>query len=188
MPEPYIGEIQAFAFASGNEGFRQGAWLPCNGQLVQISTNQPLFAVLGLRYGGDGITTFGLPNLNGRAAIGQGQGPGLTDRILAQQVGTPTVSLDVSMMPSHTHGLQLGTDPSGAGGPGPGANNSSALLNPNIPGFAAELDANRTYLSTTTVVDTGQGAPHENMQPYLSLAWYISTEGIYPNFAEDKPA
>src|SRR6266496_5051174 len=106
MADPFLGEIRIFA---GN--FAPRGWAVCNGQLLAISQNTALFSLLGTTYGGDGRTTFGLPNLQGRAPMHQGQGPGLTPRTLGEQAGSQTVTLIANEMVSHNHAMVASTSP-----------------------------------------------------------------------------
>jgi ribosomal protein S18 acetylase RimI-like enzyme len=113
MSDPFIGEIQAFAFPFAVGGFQNGQWAACLGQILPINSNTPLFSLIGTTYGGNGTTTFGLPNLNGHIVTSQGQGPGLSDRLLGETWGETQVTLMSQQMASHTHALQLG---GGSGG------------------------------------------------------------------------
>lgn len=176
MADAYIGEIRIFA---GN--FAPKGWALCNGQLMAISQNTALFSILGVQYGGDGKTTFALPNLMGRTAIGQGAGPGLTPRSVGEAVGSQVVSLLASQMPMHAH-TPMGyskkgstSDPTnavwgeysvgGRGGQTP------------VPLFAATPDA---QMSPVALNSTGGGQPHNNMQPFLAMNYIICLQGEFP--------
>ena len=169
MPDPFIGEIKIFA---GN--FAPRNWAFCNGDLVAISQNTALFSLLGTTYGGDGRTTFALPNLEGRAPMhaGEGTGPGLTHRQLGQTGGATTTHLTVTQMPRHNHPV-LGSSNATSAGP------SSNL----------GVGAARMYSATGTAVamagekieNTGGGAPHNNRQPLLGLNFIIALQGIFPS-------
>ena len=173
MAYPYIGEIQAFAF-----GYCPLDWLPCDGRLVPINQFTPLFALIGTTYGGDGTSTFGLPNLVGRVAMSQGQGPGLTLRTIGDDVGDAAVALIEGEMAWHTHGLQLGdrTTPNGTAAP----SGTSVAIDPTFNGFVA-LPGNTT-LAPTAVGLTGGSQAHPNTQPTLAMIYCIATAGEFPSF------
>lgn len=176
MAEPFIGEIQAFAF-----NFVPRGWAVCNGTTLSIAQNTALFSLLGTTYGGNGTTTFMLPNLVGRAACNMGQGPGLTQRSIGSGFGTDTMTLDSSQMPSHSHSLELFAqrDPEKrAGSPAPGY----ALTTPlgNSP-FAAG-DSPATAFAPSLIGTAGGNQPHQNTQPYLAINFCIALEGLYPSF------
>jgi microcystin-dependent protein len=176
--EGMIGEVRLFA---GN--FAPKNWALCSGQIINIASNTALFSILGTTYGGNGTTTFMLPDLQGRTAIGAGNGPGLSARPLGAKGGGDTVTLVVSEIPAHTHGA-LGTlVPACNGGPGddssPGGN------------FVAEA-ASDLYTSTANVtmgpsavtislLPVGGNGPHENQQPYLGMNYVICMYGIFPS-------
>lgn len=184
MSTPFLGEIRTFA---GN--FAPKGWASCSGQLLSIAQNNALFSLLGTDYGGDGITTFALPDLRGRAVIGQGQGPGLSPYSVGQQTGAETVTLIVSQIPSHTHDVRAFTaaatspDPSGLALAQPGDANPEApqvgkslfYLNPAIG------SPNTAALPADTIQPAGGSQPHENMSPYLALFYIIALQGIFPS-------
>lgn len=174
MSEPYVGEIQAFAF-----GFCPDKWLPCDGRPLSIQRYTPLFSLIGTYYGGDGRTTFNLPNLVGRVAVSQGQGQGLTPRVLGEQIGEATVTLLQPQMPMHTHGLQLGDRSATNGTAGP-TGGSNVAIDPGFNGFVPP-PANTT-LAATAMVPAGSSQPHPNTQPTLAMIYCIATEGIFPSF------
>jgi microcystin-dependent protein len=180
MSDPYLGEIQAFAFPYTG-GFNN-TWVPCFGQLLSIQQFSTLFSLLGITYGGNGTTNFGLPNLNGFITNGQGNGPGLQPRSMGDVLGSPTVTLNVQQMGSHAHGLQLGAKTATGAQLGPGAAGTSAAIDPVINGFVAP--PTNVNLATNAITFTGQGQAHDNMQPYQAIVWYIATSGIYPSFGE----
>ncbi len=172
--EPFIGEIKMFA---GNFAPRNFAL--CNGQLLQISQYQALFSLLGTTYGGDGRTTFGLPDLRGRAPIHFGTGPGLSDKRLGQKGGQESVALTVNNLPAHNHTAQLNADSTVATSDKPG-NGLPARNAGSTPQYG---DTVNTALNTAavTVDNTGGNAPHTNMQPYLTINYIIALQGIYPS-------
>jgi microcystin-dependent protein len=169
MANPFLAEIRIFA---GN--FAPTGWALCNGQLLPISQNTALFSLLGTYYGGDGKTTFALPNLQGAAPIHQGQGPGLSQRFLGEQSGEPSVTLLQSEMPSHSHALngtnQLQNLPDPAGHTAARANANAYVQSP----------TSYTQMNPRAVGTTGDGAPHNNMPPFLTLTFIIALQGVFP--------
>ena len=168
MASAFIGQIQLFGF-----NFAPRGWALCNGQILSIAQNTALFSILGTTYGGDGRTTFGLPDLRGRAAVHMGQGPGLSDYQLGQNGGEPTHTLLASEMPAHTHGMQASTATT-ALLPAPPNN---VLAGANIWAAPASL----TSLAPETIASTGGGQPHENMSPYQAVSYCICLQGIFPS-------
>lgn len=168
MSEPFIAEVKIFA---GN--FAPRGWAFCNGQLLPISQNTALFSLIGTTYGGDGRTTTGLPNLQGRAPMHWGNGPGLTNRRIGEKVGSEKVPLAASQMPAHGHGLNAASnltqaDPGNTVSFGPG---------PIYSGGGNSQDMAGEALGSAG----GTGAPHNNMQPYLGLYFVIALQGVYPS-------
>jgi microcystin-dependent protein len=171
MSDPFIGEIRIFA---GN--FAPRGWAFCNGQLLSISQNTALFSLLGVTYGGDGRTTFALPDLQGRVPMHAGRGPGLTTRSLGQQGGVESVTLAASQMPQHTHALQATTDPATLNAP-----TTTRTLARSRGGFAYQSGGGTgATLSSQTLADAGGSQAHNNMQPYLALSFIIALQGIFP--------
>jgi len=172
VSEPFIAEIRIFA---GN--FAPRSWAFCNGQLLPISQNTALFSLIGTIYGGDGRTTTALPNLQGRAPMHPGNGPGLTTRRLGERAGATTATLSEAQMPNHNHVLQAAVYP--AEDPGP-AGNSFAR---SVGGMAYQNDTtnNLVALDPDAVPSTGGSAPHNNRQPYLGLNFIIALQGLYPS-------
>jgi microcystin-dependent protein len=171
MSDPFIGEIRMFA---GN--FAPNGWAYCNGQLMTISENDALFALIGTAYGGDGQTTFALPDLGGRIPVGQGQGPGLTNRILAQQYGSENVTLLSTQMPAHTHTLIA----SGVAATTSSPNGSVVAAQPDDSVFIGGV-APTVVMRTDQVAMDGGDQPHDNMAPYLGLNFIIALVGIFPS-------
>jgi microcystin-dependent protein len=174
--EEFIGIIKIFA---GN--FAPRGWALCNGQILSIAQNTALFSILGTTYGGNGMTTFALPDLRGRAPIGTGQGPGLSNFMLGETGGVESVTLTTGQIPAHNHALNV--------------NDGDATVHKptNTAVIAAPVDVNgdgvNDYLSTTTnatlspnsIGSTGGNQPHENRVPYLGVSYIICLEGIFPS-------
>ena len=178
--EPMIGQVMLFA---GN--FAPRGWALCNGQLLPISQNQALFSILGTTYGGDGRTTFGLPDLRGRVPIHAGQGPGLTDRRLGSKGGNETQMLTVANLPAHHHDIRGSVDipvnkKMVSGKPNKGNKNAAAqgsLLH-------STTDSKDKYTGSTlsaTTKNTGSNQAFNAMQPYLTINYVIALQGLYPS-------
>jgi microcystin-dependent protein len=172
MSDPFVAEIRIFA---GN--FAPQGWAFCDGQILPISQNTALFALLGTTYGGDGESTFRLPDLQGRAPMHAGQGPGLSDRDLGESGGVETVSLLGSEMPVHAHGMLANNLQATTFSP-----DANSAIARSVGGFA--YDDNPALLSSTlndsVVGNFGGGVPHTNMQPYLTLTFIIALVGVFP--------
>lgn len=176
MSEPYLGEIRLFA---GNFAPRYNAL--CNGQTMSIAQNSALFSLLGTYYGGNGTTTFNLPNLQGRLPVGQGQGPGLSNYTIGETIGTESVTLTTGQMPAHTHLLlpQAGNATQNL----PGGQYPSGLQAP-FQGFYVK-DANKTGnpipLNANALQNTGGSQPHENRMPSMAISIIIALQGVFPS-------
>lgn len=166
MAQPYVGEIRMFG---GN--FAPAGWMFCEGQLLPIAENETLFQLIGTTYGGDGQTTFGLPDLRGRVPIHQGSGV-----ILAEMGGAEEVTLTVNQIPSHSH-LPLAN--SGTGSSSDPTNNFWAAQ-PALLQYSGAGSAN-INLAANTLGPTGGSQPHTNFQPYLCVDFIISLFGIFPS-------
>jgi microcystin-dependent protein len=173
MSEPFIAEIRMFG---GN--FAPRGWAFCNGQILSIAQNTALFSLLGTTYGGNGQTTFGLPNLQDRSPMHQGQGPGLTPRVLGEISGQENVTLLASQMPTHTHQAQA--DASGGGQTSPANATWGAGGRGRPPAYAAN-PAPGAALSPQALVPTGGNQPHNNRSPYLGVSFIIALQGIFPS-------
>lgn len=171
--DPYVGEIRLFA---GN--YAPIGWALCDGSVMYIQQNPALFTIIGNTYGGDAKTTFALPNLLGKAPMGQGSGPGLTPRAFAAKVGEKTQTLSLDQIPNHTHVPKASSattngvaDPSnavwGAKGNIPASNRA----------YAADANSAMNPLALSPV---GGGQPHNNMQPFVALNFIIALEGVFP--------
>jgi len=170
MSEPFIAEIKMFG---GNFAPRNFAM--CSGQLLSIAQNTALFSLLGTTYGGDGKSTFALPNLQGRAPMHPGQGPGLSLHDLGETGGTEIVTLLASEIPVHSHALRANTiDLGDTNVPSP-----NASLAQSSGGTLYQTVANTT-MAAETLATSGGGQPHNNMQPYLTLYFNIALQGVFP--------
>jgi microcystin-dependent protein len=171
MSQPYVGEIRMFA---GN--FAPAGWMFCEGQLLPISEFDTLFNLIGTTYGGDGQSTFGLPDLRGRIPVHVGTGAGST-YTLAQTGGAETVTLNINMIPAHSHPLVASTNTA-----------QTASVSNNVTG-ATNSSANQFYRQATpaqpmapnSIGSTGGSQPHDNFQPYLCIDFIISLFGVYPS-------
>jgi microcystin-dependent protein len=173
MTDPFLAEIRAFA---GN--YAPSGWALCNGQLMPISQNTALFSLLGTTYGGDGRVTFGLPDLTGSAPMQQGQGPGLSPRYLGESGGSPTVSLQASEMPTHTH-IPMAVAATGNTGSPIGATWAQATYGKGTSRAYSTAVPN-VAMSPQSSLPAGGGQPHNNMPPYLCLSFIIALQGIFP--------
>jgi len=171
MSSPFVGEIRMFA---GN--FAPRGWALCDGQLLAVAQNDALFSLFGTIYGGDGRSTFGLPDLRGRVPIHQGSGPGLTDRRIGAKAGAERVSLTANELPSHTHALKgsnnFGSDTSPVSGVP--ATGSGVNLYNNAP-------ATTTSMDNEAVTSTGGAQAHDNIQPFLCVNFIVALLGVYPS-------
>lgn len=170
MGTPYIGEIRMFG---GN--FAPVGWAFCNGQLIDIAENEVLFNLIGTTYGGDGQSTFALPDLRGRIPIHQGTGPDGDTHVTGQLAGTESVTLTVNQLPNHGHSMM-------------GAMKDGSQTSPqnHIPADSATIapyinDPPDGSMNTQAIHTTGGGQPHENMQPFLAVSFIISLFGIFPS-------
>lgn len=182
--EGTIGEIRLFA---GN--FAPRAWAFCNGQLLPIAQNQALFSILGTTYGGDGRTTFALPDLRGRVPVHPGNGPGLTDRRLGARGGAETVTLNQQNLPSHTHAASATVTPPALGVEGDTASPAGAIPaksgqgEPDYHAGAVGADGvtMAPYEAPVTVGNTGGNVPFDNMPPFTGINFIICLQGIFPS-------
>jgi microcystin-dependent protein len=177
MSEPFVAEIRIFPF-----NFAPTGWAMCNGQLMPISQNTALFSLVGTFYGGDGQSTFALPNLEGAAPMHPGLGPGLAQRFLGEAAGVETITLTTSEMPAHTHSMMA------RAAAGNTTNPTNAVTATTSWVAGTSFGAVNAY-STTVPADTpmsatlavsGGGLPHSNLQPYLTLNFCIALQGVFP--------
>jgi len=173
MSEPFIAEIRIFA---GN--FAPRGWAFCNGQLLPIAQNTALFSLIGTTFGGDGRTTTGLPNMQGRAPMHPGRGPGLTSRRLGQRGGTETVTLTEAQMPSHTHTMKASGSPGELQAPG---NTRALARSRGAAAYQTDASNNLVSLSPNALPQTGGSQSHDNIQPYLTMNFIIALDGLYPS-------
>jgi len=170
--DAFVAEIRIFA---GN--FAPLGWAFCNGQIMPIAQNTALFSLIGTTYGGNGQSTFALPDLRGRTPLGAGQGPGLTPRTIGEAAGAPTVTLAAMELPTHSHaanavaGGATNTSPTGAVWA-----NQAGRTPP--PAYASTTNA---FFGMGALSPVGGGQPHNNMPPYLAVNFIIALQGIYPS-------
>jgi microcystin-dependent protein len=170
--DPFLGEIRLLGF-----GWAPNGWALCDGSLLAIAQNTALFSLLGTTYGGNGTTTFALPDLRGRVPVGQGQGPGMSPITMGQVGGEPAHTLLGNEIPPHSHPVNAAqnastTNPSGA----VMANDSRGTL---VNIYAGQADG--TVMNPAMVGPNSGGAPHNNMQPFLGMNYCIALQGIYPS-------
>ncbi len=168
MADQFVGEIRLVGF-----NFAPLGWANANGSLLPISQNTALFSLLGINFGGNGQTTFGLPNLDGRAAVGFGQGPGLANYNLGQSFGENSVTITNTTMPAHSHPRAVSTaraDRSNATG------NIAAVTSDAVYGNPATA----VSMASTAQSATGLGQPHNNLMPSIVLRYIIALQGIFP--------
>jgi microcystin-dependent protein len=173
MADPFLGEIRPVGFNFAPQG-----WALCNGQTLPIAQNTALYSLLGTSFGGNGTTTFALPNLQGSTALGMGSGPGLSPYSIGQAVGSATVTLPVSQLGSHNHPAMAD------GGRGPSANSNTpagtswaSLASADFPYSSATPNV---VLSANSTAPAGGNIPHNNLMPYLTINFVIALQGIYP--------
>ena len=169
MADPFVAEIRIFPF-----NFAPKGWAWCNGQLLPLSQNTALFSLLGTTYGGDGKSTFALPDLEGRAPMHPGQGPGLSLHDLGETGGSETVSLLESEMPAHSHSVSASLLP--ADSPNPTGAYMAVPANDNI----YTNPANLVFMAAEALPPAGGDQPHNNLQPYLTFYFCIALQGVFP--------
>ena len=167
MSDQFLAEIRIFPF-----NFAPTGWAFCDGQIMPISQNTALFALLGTTYGGDGKSTFALPDMQGNVPMQQGQGQGLSERFLGEMSGVESVTLLVSEIPVHTHTASMSVRPADTLDPtGLALGVGNAVYHTNAP---------NQQLAPQALSPTGGGLPHNNMMPYLTLNFCIALQGIFP--------
>jgi microcystin-dependent protein len=170
VADPFVAEIRIFPF-----NFAPKGWAWCDGQLMPLSQNTALFSLLGTTYGGDGKSNFALPDLQGRAPMHPGQGPGLSLHDLGETGGSETVTLLESEIPAHSHTLRALSDPGDLFGP----QGRSIARSQNGSAFQNSA-SNLTPMAPQALAPTGGNAPHNNMQPYLTFYFCIALQGVFP--------
>ncbi|HEX3467178.1 MAG TPA: tail fiber protein [Candidatus Elarobacter sp.] len=176
MANPYLGEIRLFPFNFAPQG-----WAMCNGQALPISQNTALFSLIGTYYGGNGTSTFQLPDFRSRLPIHQGQGAGLSAYVIGQYGGSENVTLTTQQMPSHTHLVYADGDASSNNSPSPQDNAMATFATgSNIYATAAGLKKAVT-MNPLMIAAAGGTQPHNNIQPFLVITFCIALEGIYPS-------
>lgn len=171
MAEPYVGEIRLFA---GN--FAPLGWALCDGSVLSIAENEVLFNLIGTTYGGDGQTTFALPDMRGRVPLHQGAGPNLSPRVIGQSAGAEQVTVSPAQLPSHNHQLNATTNAASAGSALAGSLTGAAATTNfygSTPGGGA--------LASQAMLTAGGSQPHNNMAPFLGLNFIISLFGVFPS-------
>lgn len=169
MSEPFVGEIRMFA---GN--FAPRGWAFCDGQLLSVSQNDALFSLMGTIYGGDGRTTYGLPDMRGRIPLHAGSGPGLTPRRLGAKFGTENETLTVNQLPSHSHNWQASTDAANT------RDTAGNVLAQSIPDIY-NTRRSPINLNTSSVSNVGGSRSHTNLMPFLCINFIVALFGIYPS-------
>lgn len=173
MSDPFVAEIRIFGF-----NFAPTGWALCDGQLMPISQNTALFSLLGTTYGGDGKSTFALPDMQGNAPLFWGQGPGLSDYALGEVTGSETVTLIQTEMPFHGHQMQADTlDPADSNLPSPAASYGQSTGGTLYQDNPADPQAFLDPLATQVV---GNSFPHNNMMPFLTFNFCIALQGVFP--------
>lgn len=170
MADPFVAEIRIFPF-----NFPPKGWAFCDGGLLPLSQNTALFSILGTTYGGDGKSTFALPNLQGKAPLHRGRGAGLTERLLGEEGGDETVTLLVNEIPVHTHLPNCNDQDGGLISP----NNHSWALTDEINVYVKNGVADAP-MSSQALSEAGGNLPHNNMPPYLTLNFCIALQGVFP--------
>jgi microcystin-dependent protein len=179
MAEPFVGQIALFAFP-----FAPAGWAMCHGQAVSIAQNTVLYSIIGSAYGGDAKTYFNLPDLQARAAVGSGQGPGLSNYSIGDAGGAATTTLKEGELALHSHVVGVGIDPANAVTP---ADNGLAKANERIGAdnyyvhlYSPNPQFARDGLAPNTIGFAGGSGPHNNMQPYLAMNFCIALTGVFP--------
>ena len=171
MAQPYVGEIRMFA---GN--FAPAGWMFCEGQTLPISENETLFQLIGTTYGGDGQSTFALPDLRGCIPIHQGQGPGISQSyVIGEKAGVEAVTLTTQQIPAHNHNMLAST----AAATNPSPNGNILAASPTISSYV--IDVAGPQLASGAVQGTGGSQPHENLMPIQCISFIISLFGVFPS-------
>jgi microcystin-dependent protein len=172
MADPFVAEVRVFGF-----NFPPKGWAFCDGQLMPISQNTALFSLLGTMYGGDGKSTFALPDLQGRVPISSGQGAGLSQYFVGEETGSETETLLISEIPAHNHNIMTQVQPAGSN-----TADSASSISRSVGGsaFKATPFGTTANLAPEAMTVTGASLPHNNMMPYLTLNYCIALQGVFP--------
>ncbi|MEG0182735.1 MAG: tail fiber protein [Stenotrophomonas sp.] len=174
MSTPYVGEVRLFPY-----NFAPVGWFDCDGRLLSIAEYDVLFNLIGTTYGGDGVNTFGLPNLSGRVPIHQGTGNGLSPYVIGQLAGSESVTLTGAQLPAHTHAFNAVNSAASSPAPGPalqlGSVSGDTLYTSSVDGIGSG------NLAPTAVTYIGGNQPHENTMPSLVVRYCIAWAGVYPS-------
>jgi microcystin-dependent protein len=177
MAQPYVGQIMIIGC-----NFAPAGWMLCQGQLLPISEYETLFQLIGTTYGGDGQSTFGLPDLRGRVPLHMGQGPSLSSYVIGQAAGVESVTLTTQQIPTHNHLSQIAGSPAPASTPGNNILANEAIGNAQATCFSyGPFGGTQSALATATLAITGGSQPHENRQALLVLNFIISLFGVFPS-------
>lgn len=171
MSEPFLAEVRLFGF-----NFAPRGWAQCDGQILPIDQNQSLYSLLGTTYGGDGRTTFALPELRGRAAAHEGTGAGLPTKSLGQKGGFESVALAAAEMPPHTHQLVGDASPANSNSP-----SGRRYAQTGTPIYHAPDAPNAVAMNASALGSTGANFAHDNMQPYQAINFCIAVQGVFPS-------
>lgn len=174
MADPFVGEIRMVGF-----NFAPTGWALCNGQILSISQNTALFSLLGTNYGGNGISNFALPNLQGMAPMDQGQGAGLSQRVMGETDGVPAVTLLFNEIPLHAHAPKAAAA-GNSGAPGPTLTFEGGGGRGKPPAYAPYLSTAAVSMANTAVGFSGGSQPHNNLPPYLTVNFIIALVGVFP--------
>jgi microcystin-dependent protein len=172
MADPFVAEIRIFPFTFAPKG-----WAFCNGQLLPLSQNTALFSLLGTFYGGDGKSTFALPNLQGSVPVAQGQGQGLSEYFLGQQGGSQTETVIQAEMPLHTHTMQASGDPGDNNVPAPTVSFAGGA---GVAPYVNDNQGNNQPLAPNALPPAGGDQPHNNMMSFLTYNFNIAMQGVFP--------
>jgi microcystin-dependent protein len=172
MADPFVAEIRVFPF-----NFAPKGWAWCDGQLLPVSQNTALFSLLGTTYGGDGKSTFALPNLQGSVPMHPGQGPGLSLHDLGESGGSDTVTLPQSEIPLHSHSMQAANFPGDIQAPTP---NVALARSAGGNAYRSNVNQNNVQMNPAALAPAGGDQPHNNLQPYLTMYFNIALQGVFP--------
>lgn len=172
MADPFVAEIRIFPF-----NFAPRGWAWCDGQLLPLSQNTALFSLLGTTYGGNGKSNFALPDLQGRAPMHPGQGPGLSLHDLGETGGSETVTLLESEIPAHAHAMRASTELGDLQGPAP---SRSLARSANATAYQNTTNTNLVSMAAESLAPAGGDAPHNNLQPFLTFYFCIALQGVFP--------